>query len=140
LRAIEVSQELDGTNAVSAIDGRRSAMFKVLAFLTKKKGLGMQAFIDYYENKHIPLIRSLATTPVVYKRSYLVPDDGLTDKGKVDFDVVTELGFPDCAAFQAWMAQLSGPGAGDQVAADEARFLDRSRTRAYVIEEHTTSG
>jgi hypothetical protein len=48
--------------------------------------------------------------------------------------------FPDRAAFLAWMAQLSRPGIGEQVAADEARFLDRSRTRAYVVEEHMTSG
>jgi hypothetical protein len=44
--------------------------------------------------------------------------------------------FPDRDAFPAWMAQLSGPRAGPQVAADEAKFLDRSRTRAYVVDEH----
>jgi hypothetical protein len=60
--------------------------------------------------------------------------------GKVDFDAVTEQGFFDCPAFLAWMAQLSGPGIGEQVATDEAKFLDRSRTRAYVVEEHVTSG
>jgi hypothetical protein len=42
--------------------------------------------------------------------------------GAVDFDFVTEQGFPDRAAFLAWMAQLSGPGVGEQVAADEAKF------------------
>jgi uncharacterized protein (TIGR02118 family) len=116
-------------------------MLKVLAFLTKRAGMEMQAFIDYYENKHVPLIRSLAPTPIVYKRRYLVWDDALTKaSGAVDFDAVTEVGFPDRAALLAWMAQLSGPGAGEQVAADEAKFLDRSRTRAYVVEEHVTSG
>jgi hypothetical protein len=60
--------------------------------------------------------------------------------GAVDLDVVTGQGFPDRAAFLSWMAQLSGPGVGEQVAADEAKFLDRSRTRAYVVEEHVTSG
>jgi hypothetical protein len=35
-------------------------MFRVLAFLTKRVGIEMQAFIDYYENKHVPLICSLA--------------------------------------------------------------------------------
>ena len=53
---------------------------------------------------------------------------------------MTELGFPDRAAFLAWMARLSGPGIGEQVAADEAKFLTRSRTRAYVVDEHVTSG
>ena len=116
-------------------------MLKVLGFLTKREGIEMQAFIDYYENKHVPLICSLAPAPIVYKRRYLVRGEELTKEGgAVDFDVVTELGFPDRAAFLAWMAQLSGPGVGEQVAADEAKFLDRARTRAYVVEEHVTSG
>ena len=37
-------------------------------------------------------------------------------------------------------AQISGPGAGEQVAPDEAKFLDRSRNRAYVVAECVTSG
>jgi uncharacterized protein (TIGR02118 family) len=116
-------------------------MFKVLAFLTKREGIESQAFIDYYENKHVPLICSLASTPIVYKRRYVVRDEDLTKEGgAVDFDVVTELGFLDQATFLAWRARLSGPGAGEQVAADEAMFLDRSRTRAYVVDERVTSG
>jgi hypothetical protein len=116
-------------------------MFKVLAFLSKREDLETRAFIDYYENKHVPLICRLAPTPVVYKRSYVMHGDKLTTAGgAIDFDVVTELGFPDRAAYLAWTARLSGPGASDQVAADEAMFLDRSRTRAYVVEEYSTSG
>jgi hypothetical protein len=113
-------------------------MFKLLAFLTKKEGIEMRAFIDYYENQHVSLICSLAPTPIVYKRRYVV--EKLTSEGgAIDFDVVTELGFPDRAAYLAWMAKLSAPGAGEQVSADEAKFLDRSRTRAYVIEEYVSS-
>jgi len=116
-------------------------VFKLLGFLTKRDGMEMQDFIDHYENKHVPLICSLAPAPLVYKRRYLMLGEKLTKEGGVvDFDVVTELGFADRAAFLAWMAQLSSPGVGEQVAADEARFLDRSRTRAYVVEEHVTSG
>jgi EthD domain len=115
-------------------------MFKLLAFLTKKQGMEMHAFIDYYENKHVPLICRLAPAPLVYKRRYLLPGEKLTsDGGVVDFDVVTEQGFSDRDAFLAWMARLAEPGIGAQVVADEAKFLDRSRTRAYVVEEHVTS-
>ena len=111
-------------------------MFKVLAFLTKREGIEKQAFINYYENKHVPLICSLAPIPIVYKRRYVL--EKLTNEGgAIDFDVVTELGFPDRPAYLAWMAQLSS--SGEQVAADEAKFLDRSRTRAYVIEEYVTA-
>jgi uncharacterized protein (TIGR02118 family) len=116
-------------------------MFRVFGFLTKREGIQMQDFIDYYESKHVPLIRSLAPTPLVYKRRYVVRGEELTQAGgAVDFDVMTELGFPDRDAFLAWMGALSGPGAGEQVAADEAKFLDRSRTRAYVVDEHVTAG
>jgi len=115
-------------------------MFKVFGFLTKREGMQMQDFVDYYENKHVPLICSLAPVPSLYKRRYIVRGEQLTrDGGAVDFDVMTELGFPDRAAFLAWMAQLSGPEAGPRVAADEAKFLDRSLTRAYAVDEHVTS-
>jgi hypothetical protein len=116
-------------------------MLKVLAFLTKREDIETQAFMEYYENNHVPLICSLAPAPIVYKRRYLMRGDELNkEDGAIDFDVVTELGFPDRAAFLAWMAQLSGPGAGEQVGADELKFLDRSRTRAYVVAECVTSG
>ena len=116
-------------------------MVKVFGFLTKREGMEMQAFIDYYEHTHVPLICRLAPPPLVYKRRYLMRGEALTKEGgALDCDVVTELGFPDRAAFVAWMAQLSGPGVGEQVAADEARFLDRSRTRASVIEDRVTAG
>jgi hypothetical protein len=115
-------------------------MFRVLAFLSKRADIDTDEFIDYYERRHVPLICSLAPAPAVYNRRYIRHDDRLTtDGGTVDFDVVVELAFADRAAFQAWMARLSGPGAGDLVGADEAKFLDRSRTRAYVVEEHVTT-
>jgi hypothetical protein len=53
------------------------AMLKVFAFLTKREDMGARAFIDYYENNHVPLVLSIAPTPTVYKRNYLVRDDEL---------------------------------------------------------------
>jgi hypothetical protein len=37
------------------------------------------------------------------------------------------------------MERLFAPSNNDIVAGDEARFLDRSKTRAYVAEEFVTS-
>jgi hypothetical protein len=114
-------------------------MLKIFAFLTKRDGIETRAFIDYYENHHVPLIRSLAPTPVVYKRHYRVRDDKFnTQESAIDFDVVTELQFAERAAYLDWISAVGA--AGDQVAADEAKFLDRSRTRSFVVEEHVTSG
>jgi hypothetical protein len=116
-------------------------MLKILAFLTKREDIVTRAFIEYYENHHVPLICSLAPTPIVYTRNYLVRGDELSTQvdGTIDFDVVTELVFPDRAAYLAWGAAVGTGGPGEQVAADEMKFLDRSRTRAYIIEEHVTT-
>ena len=109
-------------------------MLKVFAFLTRREGLETQAFIDYYENHHVPLVLSLAPRPPVYKRNYVVRGDGLNrEEPAIDFDVVTELVFPDRPAFAAWLEKLSV----EEIGADEERFLNRSRTRAYVIEERS---
>jgi uncharacterized protein (TIGR02118 family) len=117
-------------------------MLKILAFLSKREGIETGAFIEYYENHHVPLISSLAPTPSVYKRNYLVRGDEFNrqEDGTIDFDVITELVFPDRAAYLAWGAAVGRGDGGEQVAADELKFLDRSRTRAYVIEEYVTSG
>jgi hypothetical protein len=115
-------------------------MLKILAFLTKRQDLETKAFLEHYETKHIPLICSLAPTPLVYKRSYLVRGDALNlDDGSIDLDVVTELVFANREAYQAWAATIFKPGAGEQVVADEERFLDRARTQAFVVEEFVTA-
>jgi hypothetical protein len=115
-------------------------VLKIIAFLTKRQDVETRAFIEYYENHHVPLIRSLAPTPILYKRNYLMRgDESNVEDDAFAFDVVTEVGFPDRAAYRAWLGHLSAAGSG-VVGDDEERFLDRSRTRAYVVEEHVTSG
>jgi uncharacterized protein (TIGR02118 family) len=112
-------------------------MLKVFAFLTKREDIDTQAFIDHYENHHVPLALSLApAAPTVYKRNYLVRGDEFNrEADTIDFDVITELVFPDRAAFLAWIQHLGV----EQIAKDEETFLTRTRTRAYVIDERTTS-
>jgi hypothetical protein len=116
-------------------------MFKIMAFLSKREDIETRAFIEYYEQHHVPLIRSLAPTPIGYRRNYLLRGDELNiEDDSIDFDVVTELTFPDRAAYLEWAAQLSRSTAGEPIISeDEGRFLDRPRTRAYVVEECVTS-
>jgi hypothetical protein len=112
-------------------------MLKVFSFLSKRDDIDTQAFIDYYENSHVPLVLSLADAPTVYKRNYLVQGDEFNrEDDAINFDVVTELVFSDRDGFVAWIENLSVEAIGT----DEERFLNRSRTRAYVIEEHVTAG
>ena len=88
-------------------------MFKIMAFLSKREDIETRAFIEYYEQHHVPLIRSLAPTPIGYRRNYLLRGDELNiEDDSIDFDVVTELTFPDRAAYLEWAAQLSRSTAG----------------------------
>lgn len=115
-------------------------MYKVLSFLSKRDDLTAAEFMEYYEKHHVPLILSLAPAPMLYKRRYIKGEDGIIrEAGEVDFDVVTELGFSDQAAFGTWMERLMDPSNGNIVAEDEAKFLNRTRTRAYAPEEFVTS-
>lgn len=67
-------------------------------------------------------------------------DQELTKSGNlVDCDVMTELGFADQEGFASWMGKLLTPGIAEQIAEDEGRFLDRSRTMAYVVQEYATA-
>jgi len=117
-------------------------MYRVFGFLTKRDGLSLPEFKDYYEDHHVPLILSNAPKPPVHTRRYVDRDEELMKTGlQVDFDCMVEVAFSDQNAFLAYMGKLFGPEAvDDAVAVDEAKFLDRSQTRAYVVDEHVTAG
>ena len=115
-------------------------MVKVMAFISKRAGMSREAFIDYYENHHVPLICSVAPPPPRYRRSYLVRGDAFNvESPAIDFDVVTETVFPDREALNAWVEAIYSPGIGETVRADEERFIDHAKFFVYVVEEHTTS-
>jgi hypothetical protein len=116
-------------------------VLKILSYLVKRDGMPAEEFVDYYENHHVPLILSLAPPPVVYKRHYLQRGDELNlGEANIDFDVVTEQVFADRDAFQSWLGAVTAGDAGERVAADEARFLDRTRTRSCVVSDYVTTG
>ena len=73
-------------------------MYKKLSFLRKRPGMSTAEFVDYYEHHHVPLILALAATPEVYKRHYVERGDPRNIReDRVDFDVMTEIAFPDRA-------------------------------------------
>lgn len=115
-------------------------MVKVMAFISKRAGMSREAFIDYYENHHVPLICGITPPPTRYRRSYPMRGDTFNrESPAIDFDVVTETVFTDREAMNAWIEAIYAPGIGETVRADEARFIDHSKFFVYVVDEHTTS-
>lgn len=116
-------------------------MIKTIAFLRRKAGLSREAFIHYYETQHAPLILSIAPQICDYRRNFLVREGAILAAGAAwpDFDVVTELWYPDEAAFAAAMAALTDPVNARRIAADEENVFDRAYTRFFTVEERASA-
>lgn len=110
---------------------------KSIALLRRRPDLTREAFIDYYERHHAPLILSLLPGIVEYRRNFTTFEGAFVSDGAApfDFDVVTELWFADRAAYDGAMAVATREDVAARIAADEANFLDRSGTRMFLVEE-----
>ena len=86
-------------------------MYRVFGFLTKRDGLSMPEFKDYYENHHVPLLLSRAPKPLIHKRRYVNRDEEFMKTGlQVDFEVMVEVAFADEDAFLAYGEALRAGG------------------------------
>ncbi|HET8613508.1 MAG TPA: EthD domain-containing protein [Sphingomonas sp.] len=117
------------------------ARCKAIALLKRRADLEPHAFIDYYETRHAPLILSLLPGIVEYRRNYADFTGAFASPGAApfDFDVVTELWFADRAAYDRAMAVAARPDIAARIAGDEAHFLDREKTRMFLVEERTSA-
>lgn len=110
---------------------------KSIALLRRRADLTREAFMDYYERHHAPLIVSLLPGIVDYRRNFASFEGAFVSDGATpfDFDVVTELWFADRAAYERAMAIATREDVAARIAADEANFLDRNATRMFLVEE-----
>ncbi len=113
-------------------------MIKMIGLLKRKQGMTVDAFRNYYESKHRLIgekhLRGHASR---YTRRYLAPlipsEDG--DAAEGHYDVVTEIWCPNQASFEAAIMRLAMPEVAAEIAEDEEQFLDRSRSRFFLVEE-----
>jgi hypothetical protein len=113
-------------------------MFKTITLLKRRDGLSLDEFIAYYEDHHRRIgEKYLRGGAVRYVRRFLRPLDDIGDP--TDYDVVTEIWFPDRASFEATLSALKRPQAAAEIAADEERLFDRSKIRMFKVEEHESA-
>jgi uncharacterized protein (TIGR02118 family) len=116
-------------------------MFKWIVQIKKKAGMSREEFIDYYENKHEPLIRRLLPRYPIYRRNYLVFDDPMLtidnrggSAADAGYDVLTESVFPTRADAEAFMAAFAKPEVRAAIKADEANFVEPGCAKMFVVE------
>lgn len=114
-------------------------MIKLVTLLSRRPDLSLEEFIDRYESGH-RLIgeKYLRQHACRYVRRFCRPAPGPLFDGAAPppCDVVMEIWFPDREAYDATMATLMEPAVAAEIAEDEERLFDRSRTTAFVVEEY----
>lgn len=116
-------------------------MIKIVCLFTRKPGLSMDEFREYYETKHVPLVERLLPRPAEYRRNFAIEGHDIRsahleiDESGRPFDVITEVSFDDEAHHQQMIDALADPRIGRIIAEDEAKFLDRSTMRTYFVDE-----
>lgn len=112
-------------------------MFKCIALLRRRADISHEAFVDYYENRHSVLIRSLFPDILDYRRNYVDREGAFIypDAAPIDFDVITEIRLADRAAYDRFVARAAEPDIARQIAEDEENLFDRGATRMMVVEE-----
>ena len=58
------------------------------------------------------------------------------DAAPPDFDSITEIWFRNREAYDAMLAAHANPSIGGQIDRDEENFLDRTKPRLLIVEEH----
>ena len=121
-------------------------MIKLILLLKFKSGMSQKEGISYYEKDHVPLI--LRTFPgfiLDYRRNYVLFDSMFLPKhmegpppAPPPFDIITELWFESREVYERITAAMADPVLGDEIARDEAKFLDRTSMTMFLVEEHCT--
>ena len=113
--------------------------YKILLLMKRRPGMSVEAFRDYYENRHVPLAMKYGGQVKLsrYVRRYLEPqmhaESGTNEE--LPYDVITELWFDDEAMWRGTVQYLSTTVMPDAVVEDEKNLFDRPTMRIATVVE-----
>jgi hypothetical protein len=122
-------------------------VYKVIAFLKRRRGMTREEFITHYESIHAPWGTNYQKGKMGktgrYFRRYLIPHnhpfgDG-SHSNESDYDVVTEHWCDSREQYESTMGQFRAPDLASWALEDELRLFDRSKTRHFVVEQEHES-
>ncbi|MFF1355195.1 EthD domain-containing protein [Streptomyces sp. NPDC058297] len=114
-------------------------MIKLSIFLTRRADLTHEEFVEYWTQKHTPLLSRLPAGEVPVRRyvQLLPTDDEIPGISTAVYDGVAEVWVDDIADAARWFTSDTYT---TTVATDEENFLDRSRTRFLYAAESAIFG
>ena len=109
-------------------------MFRMFVLTKRKAGMSMEAFMDYYENKHSKLAASMSPLMRSYRRNYITPVQWeLAGGGEAPFDCIAEVCFDSEEDFRKNIESVgSDPEKVAMIAKDEENLFDRSKTCTFI--------
>lgn len=119
-------------------------MLKYVYCIRKRADLSNEEFHTYWRGKHSELIRSLAKA--IRGKKYIqshtmntpINQEMINSRGfeSPPYDGVTEIWWDSMEEFLAGVNSPEGIEAAQQYIADEANFVDFSKSRAFLTEEY----
>jgi uncharacterized protein (TIGR02118 family) len=118
-------------------------MVKLIYCLRRRPEVSVEEFHRYWRDEHAPLVTSHAASLGIRRYAQLHTVSGPVNallaasrQGPEAYDGVAELWFDDAEALVAGASSDAGMAAARELAIDEARFIDHSRSPLFVAEEH----
>jgi hypothetical protein len=125
-----------------------TSTFKVLITMKRRADISRQAFVDYYNEKHLAygasVMPPLAVGAKLHRRNFVTLDDpflAVVGDGRAvtenpDFDAVTEMLFDSREDAITMMRAFFQPDVIAKVKEDERNFVEVDSIRFYVVEVH----
>jgi len=118
-------------------------MIKHVYCITRKEGMSAEEFRRTWLEDHGPLVKSFAKAinAVRYVQSHTIMDD-LNDSLRASrsaasqYDGITEVWWNSRQELEAGFASEAGRIAAKALKEDESRFIDFSKSRLFVTQEH----
>ena len=118
-------------------------MIKLVYCLRKRDDIDSDSFYRYWLEEHGPLVKSVAAAIGAsrYVQSHtILPELNelmIESRGlKAAYDGVTEVWWETMGALEQGMSSPAGVEAQGKLIEDESRFIDFSRSRVFMTEEH----
>lgn len=118
-------------------------MIKHVYCITRKDGMSAEEFHRTWRDDHGPLVKSFAEAinAVRYVQSHTVMEDlgeamRAARGAGVQYDGVTEVWWNSREELEAGFASEAGQIAAKALLEDESRFIEFSKSRLFVTEEH----
>ncbi|KAJ4359336.1 hypothetical protein N0V95_002260 [Ascochyta clinopodiicola] len=124
--------------------------YTIFMFVARKPGMTLEAFVDHYENKHVPLVLEVLgdQAPVRHIRHYVKRNPAAAAEGTdvppplvlfgdaatIDYDCITTVELRDEAHFQAFNEKFANSPRKKDIEEDQAAFADGAKFRVVAVE------